>query len=146
VRFTRTFLELALAIHSSTVEANWPAALALMSPELRGRVEKEASAAKLVETYRLSQQRTELAFEDITLVTRTAALLHVRATMTRTRRSLVDAGAPPVVDRVTVDLAERVVPARIERPDGLEVAEWQVEKLGEKGGPRVTAASEVADE
>ena len=129
VRFTRDFLRLALAVHSSTIEANWPTALALMSPELRGHVEREAAAAKLVETYKTSQQKTELAFEDVTLVSRTPSLLHVRTVLKRTRRSLLDAAAPPVTDRVAVDLAELIVTPRLERPDGLEVAEWHVEKL-----------------
>ena len=133
VRFTREFLTLALALHSSTVEANWPAALAVMSPELRAKVEKEASEAKVVESYKLAQQKTDVAFENLTLVTRTATLLHVRATLTRTRRSLADSSAPPVVDRVAVDLAERIVPPRLDRPDGLEVVEWNVERLAEKG-------------
>ncbi len=134
VRFTRDFLNLALAVHSSTIEANWPAALALMSPELHGRVEKEAAAAKLVETYKASQQKTELAFEDITLVSRTPSLLHVRTVLKRTRRSLLDDAAPPVTDRVAVDLAEHIVTPQLERPDGLEVVEWHVEKLGEAAG------------
>jgi hypothetical protein len=131
VRFTRDFLQLALAVHSSTIEANWPAALALMSPELHGRVEREATAAKLVESYKTSQQKTELAFEDVTLVSRTPSLLHVRTVLKRTRRSLLDAAAPPVTDRVAVDLAEHIVTPRLERPDGLEVVEWHVEKLAE---------------
>jgi hypothetical protein len=132
VRFTRDFLHLALAVHSATIEANWPAALDLMSPELRGQMERESAAAKLVETYRLSQQKTDLSFDDISLVTRTPSLLHVRATVTRTRRSLLDAAATPVIDRVAVDLAEHIVPPHLARPDGLEVVEWHVEKLPEK--------------
>jgi hypothetical protein len=139
VRFTRDFLQLALAVHSATIEANWPATLALMGRELRAQVESESAAAKLVETYRLSQQKTDLTFEDISLVTRTPSLLHVRATVTRTRRSLLDAAAPPVVDRVAVDLAEHIVPPQLDRPDGLEVVEWHVEKVPEK--PAVPTAT-----
>jgi hypothetical protein len=133
VRFTRDFLTLALALNSATIEANWPAALALMSPDLRGKVEKEASEGKVVETYKLAQQKTDLHFDDLTLVTRTPSLLHVRATLTRTRRSLADSSAP-AVDRVAVDLAERIVPPRLDRPDGLEVVEWNVERLDNGNG------------
>jgi len=144
VRFTRDFLELALAIQSSTVEANWPAALKLMSPELRERVERDATAAKLVESYRLSEQRTDLAFEEVTLVTRTPTLVHVHVTLRRTRRSLAaaDAAAPPLTDRIAVDLAERIVRPYLDRPDGLEVVEWHLEKLGEKA----TAAADERPE
>jgi hypothetical protein len=132
VRFTRTFLELSLAIDSLTVEANWPAALAMMNSELRERVAKEAAAAKMVEGYKLSQQKTTLKFEDIQLVTRTSSLLHVRARISRSRRSRLDPSAPAVVDDVVVDLAEQLVTPRLDRPDGLEVVGWSLEKLGEK--------------
>ena len=142
VRFTRDFLQLALGLHSSTVEANWPAALALMSPELRVRVEKEALEAKLVESYRLAQQKTDLAFEEISLITRTPTLIHVLARVTRTRRSLSDGSIPPVVDRIAIDLAERIVPARLDRPDGLEVVEWHVERLDERGAGEPRRGSE----
>lgn len=129
VRFTREFLQLALGIHSATVEANWPAALSFMTPQLRERVEREAAGARLVESYRRTAQATDVSFDDVTLVTRTQGLVHARATVTRRRRSLADPGAAAVTDRVAVDLALAVVPPSAARPDGLEVAEWSVEKL-----------------
>src|SRR6266567_1426355 len=129
VRFTRDFLVLSLGINSATVESNWPAALALMGPDLRGRVEKEAKELGMVGAYKTSGQKTDLQFEDVAIVTQTSNLIHVRATLTRTRRSLLDDGAVPAIDRIAVDLAERLVPARLDRPDGLEVVEWRIEKL-----------------
>jgi hypothetical protein len=146
VRFTRTFLELALAIDSLTVEANWPAALAMMSPELRERVAKEAAAAKMVEGYKLSQQKTSLAFKDIQLVTRAQGLLHVRATISRSRQSRLDPSAPAVVDDVVIDLAEQIVTPRLDRPDGLEVVGWSLEKLGEKAPVSAESSPSTAAE
>jgi len=146
VRFTRTFLELALAIDSLTVEANWPAALAMMGPELRERVSKEAAAAKMVEGYKLSQQKTSLTFKDVQLVTRTPSLLHVRATISRSRQSRADPSAPAVVDEVVVDLAEQIVTPRLDRPDGLEVVAWSLEKLGEKDAAPAESSSSIAEE
>ena len=104
-----------------------------MSPELRGRVAKEAADAKMVEAYKLSQQRTSLSFQDMQLVTRTPGLLHVRTTILRTRRSRLDSSAAPITDRLVVDLAERLVRPELEHPDGLEVVEWAVETQSEKG-------------
>jgi hypothetical protein len=143
VRFSRDFLQLALGIHSATVEANWPAALALMSPPLRERVRDEADRARLVDAYRTSQQRTDLAFEDVTIVTRAPGLVHVRAVVSRVRRSLVDAGAPAVSDRVAVDLALSSVTPSPSRPDGLEVHEWAVEQLAAKPSRTTTAGERL---
>ncbi len=39
---------------------------------------------------------------------------------------LVEGGGPVQIDRVQVDLVERVVPATMECPDGLEVQEWRL--------------------
>ncbi len=85
VRFTRDCLVLSLGINSATVESNWPAALALMGPDLRGRVEKEAKELGMVGAYKTSGQKTDLQFEDVAIVTQTSNLIHVRATLTRTR-------------------------------------------------------------
>jgi hypothetical protein len=126
VRFTRDFLHLALAVNSSTVEASWPAALAMMAPELRSRVEAEAARGRLVETWRLAQRKTELAFEDIVLEDRTPSLLAIRATMSRRTGPIVDGAGPSSSDRVQVELVARIVTPSLERPDGLEVAEWRL--------------------
>jgi len=140
VRFTRDFLHLALALNSTTVEANWPAALAMMSPALRHRVEGEAAAQRLVETYVKAQRRTELTFEEIVLEDRTPTLLSVRAIVARRTGSLVAGSGGTASDRVEVELAERLVAPTLERPDGLEVEEWRVAPLPptRHGGPGPT--------
>lgn len=126
VRFTRDFLQLALAVNSSTIDASWPAALAMMAPELRARVEGEAGRARLVETWRLAQRRTDLAFDEIVLEERTPSLLSVRATLTRRTGPLVEGAGPSSTDRVHVELVARTVTPTLDRPDGLEVAEWRL--------------------
>lgn len=137
VRFTRDFLNLALALNSSTVDTNWPAALAMMTPELRARVEADAAAQRLVERYRFAQRKTELTFEEITLETRTPTVLAVRATLLRRILPLVEGMTGGATDRVQVELVERVVAPSMERPDGLEVEEWRLIPLPvtESAGP-----------
>lgn len=147
VRFTRDFLHLALAVNSSTIEANWPAALAMMAPELRARVEAEAASSRLVETWRLAQRKTELLFEEVVLEDRTPSLLSIRATLTRRTGPLVEGTDPTGTDRVRVELVARIVTPTLERPDGLEVAEWRLTPLpvthaGSKPG---ADAKEVSD-
>ena len=129
VRFTRDFLHLALGLNSSTVEANWPAALAMMAPELRDRVAAESAAKRLVETYRLVQRRTELSFEEFVLEDRTPTHLAVRAVLTRRSLPLVEGAGPSSTDRVQVELVERIVPPSMECPDGLAVQEWRLTPL-----------------
>lgn len=129
VRFTRDFLHLALALNSTTVEANWAEALAMMSPELRARMASEAVAKKLVETYKLAARRTDLAFEEIVLEDRTSTLLTVRATILRRVAPLLEGVGRSESDRIQVELVERVVSPTMERPDGLEVAEWRLLSL-----------------
>jgi hypothetical protein len=132
VRFTRDFLHLALALNSTTVEANWADALAMMSPELRARMASEAAAKKLVETYKLAERRTDLVFEEIVLEDRTPTLLTVRATMLRRVEPLVEGVGRSASDRVQVELVERVLSPTMERPDGLEVVEWRLLSLPAK--------------
>jgi hypothetical protein len=129
VRFTRDFLHLALALNSSTIEAAWPAALAMMAPELRARVEAEAASTRLVETWRLAQRKTELAFEEVVLEDRTTSLLAIRATLSRRTGPLVEGTGPSRTDRVQVEVVARIVAPTLERPDGLEVAEWRLSPL-----------------
>jgi hypothetical protein len=126
VRFTRDFLHLALGLNSSTIEANWPAALAMMAPELRERIARESAAKRLVETYRLAQRKTELSFDEIAVEDQSSAQVTVRATITRRSLPLVEGGGATEVDRVQVELVERPVAATMESPDGLEVAEWRL--------------------
>lgn len=131
VRFTRDFLHLALAVNSSTVEANWPAALGMMSAQLRAKVMAEPTAQKLVETYKSVGRKTELHFDALELLDRTDTLLAVRAVITRRVGPLIDdnPGQGTVQDRVQVDVVEEIVPPTVERPDGLQVVEWRLAKL-----------------
>jgi hypothetical protein len=129
VRFTRDFLRLSLGVNSSTIEWAWPAALSMMSEDLRRRVGAEAADKRLVETYRLAERATELAFEEIVLEDRTPSMLAVRAVVARRIRPLVDGAGPSTSDRLQVELVQRTVPVTMERPDGLEVAEWRLTTL-----------------
>ena len=126
VRFTRDFLHLALGLNSSTIDANWPAALAMMTPELRDRVAKESAAKRLVETYRLAQRKTELSFDEIVLEDQTPGQITVRATLTRRSLPLIDGAGPTDSDRVQVELLAHFVPPTVECPDGLQVREWRL--------------------
>src|SRR5512138_1131684 len=146
VRFTRDFLHLALGLNSSTIDANWPAALAMMAPELRDRISKESSAKRLVETYRLAQRRTELSFDEIALEDESPTQVTVRATITRRSLPLVEGGGGAETDRVQVELVERIVPATMECPDGLEVQEWRLVPfaLSEQGTARTGAEREAS--
>lgn len=135
VRFTRDFLHLALGLNSSTIEVNWPAALAMMAPELRERIARESAAKRLVETYRLAQRRTELSFDEIVVEDRLPVQLTVRATITRRSMPLVDGSGPTESDKVRVELVERLVPATLECPDGLEVVEWRLVPFALSEGP-----------
>ena len=128
VRFTKDFLELALAINSSTVEYAWPDALARMSSDLRARVLSESAATKLVETTKLASVKTTLVIEDVSVVTKTDKALHVRATVSRKKASLSGEGAD-LDDRVQVDLVNAIVPRTVDRPYGLEVADFRLEVL-----------------
>lgn len=133
VHFTRAFLQLALAVNSSTIESAWPEALRVMSPGLRAKIAKESVAQKLVETYKVAQVRTELAVREVVLVERTPELLHVRALVERSKARLVDGGAL-TSDTLQVDLVHRVVPRTPDRPDGLEVAEFRVQAVTPEPG------------
>jgi hypothetical protein len=128
VRFTRDFVQLAFGINSSTIDANWPQALSMMTEPMRERVSKQTESAKLLDTYRAAQVRSDLILEDILLVEQTPTLLHVKTTLSRRKGPLLG-GGPFTVDRLAVDLVEAVVPVSPEHPDGLAVAEWQIEEL-----------------
>lgn len=126
VRFTRDFLQLALGVNSSTVDVAWPAALAMMAPDLRARIEAEATRKRLVETWRQAQRRTDISFEEIVLEERTPSLLAIRATLSRRTAPLAEGAGAGSTDRVRVDLVARIVTPTLDRPDGLEVAEWRL--------------------
>lgn len=132
VHFSKTFLDLMLAVNSSTIEATWPQGLALMSPELRERVGKQAAAEKLVEGYQLAQTKTSLAYPQVTLLEHTDSLVHLRVILDRSRSSLLGSDRNGLkLDRVAVDLVEQIVPRTPTHPDGLVVADWRVEVLPE---------------
>jgi hypothetical protein len=142
VRFTRDFLHLALAVNSSTIDKNWPAALALMTPALRTKLEAEAAAQKLVETYKLAQRKTDLDFESLELTDRTDTLLAVRAVMRRRVTPLLDTiQGPRTEDRIKVDVVLEIVPPTVARPDGLQVLEW---RLAMVETPNAAAASNTS--
>ena len=128
VRFTRDFVQLAFAINSSTIDASWPQALSMMTDPMRERVNKQTAATKLLDTYRAAQVRSDLAIEDILLIEETPTLLHVKTALSRRKGPLLG-GGPFTTDRLAVDLVEAIVPASPEHPDGLAVAEWQIQEL-----------------
>ncbi len=128
VRFTRDFVQLAFGINSSTIDANWPQALSMMTDPMRERVNKQTEAAKLLDTYRAAQVRSDLAIEDILLIEQTPTLLHVKTTLSR-RKGPIIGGGPFTTDRLAVDLVEANVPVSPDHPDGLAVAEWQIQEL-----------------
>jgi len=144
VRFAREFLQLALALNSSTVEESFAEALRRMAPELRHRIEAEAGTRKLLETWRRAERKIELAYEEIAVEGRTPGLVTVRATISRHTGPLLGAGGGTTTDRVEVDLVVRPVPPTLERPDGLEVVEWRMQPLPSSpsgpGGERVAGA------
>ena len=128
VRFTKEFLRLALAWNSSTVEADWPEALQRMAPELRRRVEAEAAARRLVESWRAAQRRTDLLLDEMVVEERGAGQIAVRVTLARVVRPLLGGDAEGR-DRLRVDLVERPLIPTLERPDGLEVVDWRLAPL-----------------
>ena len=134
VRFTRDFVRLAFGVNSSTIDATWPEALSMMTDSMRERVAKETDETKLLEAYRAAQVRSDLEFEDVTLVEETPTLLHVKATVSRKKGPLLG-GGPVVTDRLAVDLVESNVPVSAEHPDGLAVAEWEIEALPSERRP-----------
>jgi hypothetical protein len=133
VRFTRDFVQLAFGINSSTIDANWPQALAMMTAPMRERVSKQTDSAKLLDTYRAAQIRSDLAIEDILLIEQTPTLLHVKTTLSRRKGPLLG-GGPFTTDRLAVDLVEAIVSVSPEHPDGLAIAEWQIQELPADAG------------
>ncbi len=97
VRFTRDFVQLAFGINSSTIDANWPQALSMMTDPMRERVNKQTEAAKLLDTYRAAQVRSDLAIEDILLIEQTPTLLHVKTTLSRRKGPIIGGGPFPII-------------------------------------------------
>ena len=129
VHFTREFLQLALAINSSTIEGAWADALAMMTPELREHVAADAVSKKLIDSYRAAKVRTALIIDGVELIAKTESLLQVRARVTRKIGTLlVAADGASATDQLEVDLVERIVPRTNARPDGLEIVELRIKK------------------
>jgi hypothetical protein len=126
IHFTKDLVRLAFAVNSSTFEESWGEALSLMSEPLRAKLSEESKAQRLVETYRLARVETALTVDDLTLVERTGALVHVRAALSRVKRPMAGGEGSSSSDRLSVDLVLRTVPRTMARPDGLEVAEMRV--------------------
>ncbi len=103
----------------------------MMSAPLRTRISKEAAEQKLLQTYKLAQVRTELNIEEVSVLERADSLLHLRARVSRTKSRILD-GSGPVGDRLEVDIVERVVPRSIDKPDGLELADFSVRAANNK--------------
>jgi len=124
VHFTKDFLNAFLAVNSSTIESAWAASLTMMTPSLRAKMAKEAGAQKLVETFKLMQIQTHLTIEDLALVERFERAMHVRATVARHNKGLLD-DRVDATDKLVVDLILVVVPRSPNSPDGLQVAEYR---------------------
>lgn len=122
--FARRFLKATAAPNSTMLDEQWAEALSMMASPLAERVDAEARAQKLLETYRLAQVRTHLDIQTLDIVERHGAQLHLRAKLARRRESLVGA-APVVADVQQVDVVLAVVPRSRARPDGLLVVEWR---------------------
>lgn len=146
VRFTKDFLHLALAVNSSTIDANWPAALRLMSPVLSAKLDEESRSQKLLDTYKVAQRKTDLQFESLELVDRTDTLLAVRAVLKRRIAPLIEGmGGSVIQDRIQVDVVEEIVPPGVDHPDGLQVVEWRLAKLETAPGAAGATAAPVDD-
>jgi len=142
VHFTREFLQLALAIDSSTIDGAWRDALALMGSQLRERFSTAAAGQKLLETYKLARVRMMLSVDSIELVDRTSLLLHVRAIVTRKKGSILAENGPTDEDRLSVELVERVVPRTSVRPDGLEIVELRITPITTSTGSAPPAGTQ----
>ena len=124
VAFTRRFVTATAAVNSSTIDEAWSEALQMMAAPLAEKVDQDAKAAKLLETYRLAQVRTTLAFKGIELVERRGEKALVRATVLRHRERLIG-GRDGSDDGLVVQLVLVDVPRSSRHPDGLEVFDWR---------------------
>lgn len=140
VHFTREFLQVMLAINSSTIDGAWNDALNLMGSELRERFAAAAAEQKLLDTYKTAKIRTTLSVANIELVDRTSTLLHVRAAVGRKKGTLLAEGLVDE-DRLVVELVERVVPRSSNRPDGLEVVEMKITPVATQPDSRASTVT-----
>ena len=94
-----------------------------MGDKLRVRLGEESEAKKLLESIRVLRVKSAVFIEDIVLTERTKDLLQVKATVSRTKSSLLDESRAGVQEHLEIELVERIVPRTAARPDGLEVVE-----------------------
>jgi len=120
--YTARLLKVCFAPNSSMLEEQHAECLGMMDAKLRAATEEEYKREKVNETYKLLKARTELTVDALDVVEQADLLIHLRAKVSRTRSSLLDASKPSS-DSLTIDIVERVVPRRLDRPDGLEAAE-----------------------
>lgn len=123
--FTRRFLNAALAPNSTTLEEQWSESLSMMAAPLAAKMDAEARAQKLFETYRLAQVKTRLEVLSLDVLERHGDKVHLRARVLRTRESLHSPAAALSVDAQQVDLVLATVPRTRSRPDGVMVVEWR---------------------
>lgn len=121
--FTQRFVRLTAGVNSTTVDESWAEAMSLMVAPLAAKMEQEAAAQKLLETYRLAQVRTVLDFEALDVVERRREKTHVRARVRRHKEKLVGGGGSD--DSLQVDLVLLDVPRSRAHPDGLEILDWR---------------------
>lgn len=126
--FSRRFLQLALAINSSTIEEAWPEALALMGPGLRDKMKSLAERNKLLDTYKLANVRTALEVRELRTMQRVGPLWHLTARVLRKKAGLLDSRAA-LTDEVEVDLVLQSVARTPQRPDGLELYSWNLREV-----------------
>lgn len=128
--YTERFIKLTAGVNSATIEESWSEALSMMTRPLAEKLDAEAKAQRLLETYRLAQVRTQVRFDDVQLVERKGDKAHVRATITRQRSPLFgpsENSRPPETQLIDLVLAE--APRSRRRPDGLEVLDWHTAPL-----------------
>ena len=121
--FTQRFVRLTAGVNSTTVDESWAEAMSLMVAPLAAKMEQEAAAQKLLETYRLAQVRTVLDFEALDVVERRREKTHVRARVRRHKEKLVGGGGSD--DSLQVDLVLIDVPRSRSHPDGLAILDWR---------------------
>lgn len=121
--FTQRFVRLTAGVNSTTIDEAWAEALTLMVGPLAQKMQAEATAQKLLETYRLSSVRTALDFVAIDVIERRAEKTHVRVRVRRHKEKLV--GGSGSDDVLQVDLVLLDVPRSRVHPDGLEVLDWR---------------------
>lgn len=135
VAFTRRFLNAALAPNSTMLDEQWAESLSMMAAPLAAKVDAEARAQKLFETYRLAQVKTRLEVLSLDVLERHGDKVHLRARLLRRRESLIAAASALSPDAEQVDLVLAMVPRTRSRPDGVMVVEWRTTPVASEPPP-----------